>query len=104
MEKIKKIATVLLILQISLIFTPYKEIRGRLTLVGTARFPNLVIITNENERYYFDEGLKKDFMKYLGRNVTVKAKIKNNKLTLADNSKTFIRPTIYKAKFISTNN
>jgi hypothetical protein len=100
MNNIKKAVTFLLILQIFLIFTPYKEIEGSVRMVGTVIFPQLTILTKNNEEYYFDNSLFDDFKQYSGRNITIKAKIKNKKRTLADNSKTFIIPTIYKADII----
>lgn len=100
MNNIKKAVTFLLILQIFLIFTPYKEIEGSVRMVGTAIFPQLTILTSNDEEYYFDNSLFDDFKKYSGKNITIKAKVKNKKRTLVDNSKTFIIPTIYKADII----
>ncbi len=77
------------------IFTPQTKIEGRVRLVGTALFPELVITTKEGIDYVFEKELFEEFNPYQNQTITIKATIKKEKLQLADGSKEF---TIFKIK------
>lgn len=80
-----------------LIFAKKEDITGRIRVVGTSIFPELVISTDEID-YYFDKKLFDKFIKYEGENITIEAKVKKETLWLADKSKSFDRYTIKWAK------
>lgn len=92
-----KFARILVVLQIFLWFIPEKEITGTVRLVGTQIFPSVVISSNDGKDYYFHKDLFSEFKPYNNKVITIKAKVKDKKTELADGSKVFIIPTIYKA-------
>lgn len=47
-------------------------------------------MTDDEKEYFFDENLFNEYKKYVGERLTVSAVVKEEKLTLADGSKTFI--------------
>lgn len=67
---------------------------GRVRLLGTEIFPDLVITTSEQKNYYFDKHLFNDYIQYLGKDISIRARVKKEKLWLADRSKSFYRYTI----------
>lgn len=95
------LASVLLMFQMFLWFTPEIEIKGNVRLVGTPLFPILVISGEDGIDYYFHDDLFDEFRLYNNKAIKIKAKVKDKKTELADGSKIFITPTIYKASIIS---
>ncbi len=87
-------------LYMALWFVPTTEITGRIALVGTSLFYEVVIITEDEDMIYFDESLNEEFLPFQNQTITINAKIKDKKISLADGSKTFLIPTIYSAKII----
>ncbi len=78
---------------IFMIFAKKEYITGTVRVVGTSIFPN-VVISAEDRDYYFDKKFFEEYAKYQGQVITIEAKIKKEKLWLADKSKSFDRYTI----------
>ena len=76
-----------------LLFAKKQEITGTIRMVGTSIFPEIVITTEERD-YYFDKKFFDEYAKYVGQNITIKAKVKKDTICLADRSKSFDRYTI----------
>lgn len=76
-----------------MIFAKKEYITGTVRVVGTSIFPN-VVISAEDRDYYFDKKFFEEYAKYQGQVITIEAKIKKEKLWLADKSKSFDRYTI----------
>lgn len=69
-------------------FFPKQEISGTVKLVGTAIFPRLVI-TDDEKNYYFDKKFFEEYKNYVGKTITIKARVKKETLWLADRSFSF---------------
>ena len=82
------------------IISPQTKIEGRIRLVGTALFPELVITTEDKIDYVFDKELFEEFNAYQNQIITIKATVKKETLRLADGSKEFIVLKITKAEFL----
>ena len=81
MKKIfQKLAIPLLSLYMALWFIPSTEVTGRIALVGTAMFYDVVIITEKDETIYFDESLFEEFLPLQNQTITISAKIRIRKL------------------------
>ncbi len=101
MKNISKIANILVIVFMAMFIAQGTEIEGRIRLTGTSLFPTLVLTTADDVTYYFDDELMEDFVEYQHQIVKIYAtKIENEERKLADGSRTFIRPTIYKVEFL----
>ena len=69
-----------------LLFMKKEKITGEIRIVGTSLFYDLVISTEERD-YYFDKKFFEEYSKYQGETITIEAKVKKNKLWLADRSR-----------------
>ncbi|WP_157143191.1 hypothetical protein [Brachyspira pilosicoli] len=76
-----------------MLFAKKQVITGEVRILGTYLFPNVVISEN-NIDYYFDKDFFEEYSKYQGKVISVEAKVKKEKLWLADRSKSFDRYTI----------
>ena len=83
-----------------MLFAKKQVITGEVRILGTYLFPNVVISEN-NIDYYFDKSFFEEYSKffeeyskYQGKVISVEAKVKKEKLWLADRSKSFDRYTI----------
>ena len=94
----KVMPVVLMLLFMWPMFTPQTEIEGRVRLVGTALFPELVISTKDGVDYVFEKKLFEEFNIYQNQTITIRATVKEEKLRLADGSKEFTVLKITKAK------
>ena len=90
----------LLVLFMWPIMTPQIEIEGRIRLVGTAMFPELVITTDDDVDYVFEKELFETFNIYQNQTITIKATVKEEVLRLADGSKEFTVLKITKARLL----
>ena len=68
------------------LFAKKEKITGEIRIVGTSLFYDLVISTEERD-YYFDKKFFEEYSKYQGETITIEAKVKKNKLWLADRSR-----------------
>ncbi|MEI0580651.1 hypothetical protein [Brachyspira pilosicoli] len=82
-----------------MLFAKKQVITGEVRVVGTYLFPNVVISEN-NIDYYFDKEFFEEYSKYQGKIISIEAKVKKEKLWLADKSKSFERYTIKWVKII----
>ncbi|MCZ9840493.1 hypothetical protein OFR22_02480 [Brachyspira hyodysenteriae] len=71
-----------------MLFAKKQEIIGTIIIVGTSIFPNIVITTEERDSY-FDKKFFYLYAKYLGENITIKAKVKKDAIWLSYRSKSF---------------
>lgn len=76
----------ILVISSLLLFAKKERITGEIRIVGTSLFHDLVI-TTEDRDYYFDEKFFEEYAKYEGEIITIEAKVKKNKLWLADRSR-----------------
>ena len=84
---LKVLSVVFIIVIVSLfIFAKKEKITGEIRIVGTSLFYDLVISTEERD-YYFDKKFFEEYSKYQGEIITIEAKVKKNKLWLADRSR-----------------
>lgn len=81
----KLLNTLFMFMIIFLLFTKKERITGQIRIVGTSLFHNLVITTEERD-YYFDKKFFEEYAKYYGETITIEAKVKKEKLWLADRS------------------
>lgn len=72
------------------LFLKYQTITGVVTVLGTHNFPDIVIQSN-NTNYYLDNKLFDEYIKYHTQTITVRGKVKKEKLWLADRSESFYR-------------
>ncbi|EKV56571.1 hypothetical protein A966_09661 [Brachyspira hampsonii 30446] len=92
-KNIIKYSYIFMLVFFFMLFAKKEEITGTIRMVGTAIFPEIVITTEERD-YYFDKKFFDEYAKYVGQNITIKAKVKKDTIWLADRSKSFDRYTI----------
>ena len=80
---------------------PQTIIEGRIRLVGTALFSDLVITTEDGIDYVFSKELFDEFNIYQNQIITIKATVKEETVQLADGSKEFIIQKITKGSILS---
>ncbi len=101
MKYLKKYFQVFLLVFMAFFVTQPTELEGTVRLVGTSLFPSLVFTTPEGKDYFFDDELFNSFVEYQHRRLVLSITEMDDEIwELADGSRKFVRPTIYKAEIL----